>query len=133
MIRILIFLLSILLLVFAATYFASLESRITGEAFGYRFDGPAGLILGALFVAFVVVVFFTSLVKDVASIPSRMRARDKEAKRSRGVAALTRGLEAVAVGDADDAAHHARVARRHLDDVALTRLLTAQGRAIKRR
>ncbi len=42
------------------------------------------------------------------------------------MAALTRGLEAVAVGDASAASHHAKIARRHLDDMALTRLLTAQ-------
>ncbi len=126
MIRILIFLLGVLFFAGAITYFASLDSRITGEAFGLRFDGPSGLIIGAAFLAFLAAIYLTHKIKDILSIPAKIRAKDAAAKRERGVAALTRGLEAVAVGDGEDAAHHARVARRHLEDVALTRLLTAQ-------
>lgn len=126
MVRILIFLLSIVFLAGAITYFASLDSRITGEAFGYRFDGPSGLIVGGLFALFLVAIYLTHTVKNLMALPGKLRAREKEARRERGVAALTRGLEAVAVGDAADASHHAKVARRHLDDIALTRLLTAQ-------
>lgn len=126
MIRILIFLLSIVFLAGAITYFASLDSRITGEAFGYRFDGPSGLIVGGLFALFLLAIYLTHVAKNLMALPGKLKARDKEARRARGVAALTRGLEAVAVGDAADASHHAKVARRHLDDIALTRLLTAQ-------
>jgi HemY protein len=126
MIRILIFLLTIVLFAGSITYFASLDSRIVGEAFGYRFDGPSGLIVGALFAAFLLVIYATHKFKDIMALPGKIKARDKEVRRGRGIAALTRGLEAVAVGDAADAAHHAKVAQRHLDDLALTRLLGAQ-------
>ncbi len=126
MIRILIFLLTIVLFAGSITYFASLDSRIVGEAFGYRFDGPSGLIVGALFAAFLLVIYITHKFKDIMALPGKIKARDKEVRRGRGIAALTRGLEAVAVGDAADAAHHAKVAQRHLDDLALTRLLGAQ-------
>lgn len=126
MIRILIFLLSIVLFAGAITYFAYMDSRITGEAFGYKFDGPSGLIVGGLFLSFLAVIYLTHKIKDILALPARIRAREHAARRERGVAALTRGLEAVAVGDASGAAHHARLAQRNLDDVALTRLLTAQ-------
>lgn len=126
MIRILIFLLSIVFFAFAITYFVSLDSRITGEAFGYRFDGPSGVILGGLFSLFLIVIYITHKAKDIMALPAKIKARDADIRRARGVAALTRGLEAVSVGDAADAAHHARVAQRHLDDIALTRLLSAQ-------
>ncbi len=126
MIRILIFLLFIVFFAGTITILASLDSRITGEAFGYRFDGPSGLILGGLAFLFLAVIYVTHAVKNILAIPGKLKAREKEARRSRGVAALTRGLEAVAAGDAADASHHARVARRHLDDMALTRLLSAQ-------
>ncbi len=126
MIRILIFLLSLVLFAGAVTYFAYMDSRITGEVFGQRIDGPAGLIVGGVFAAFLVVIYVTHKIKDIMALPGKIRAREEAARRARGVAALTRGLEAVAVGDAGGAAHHARLAQRNLDDVALTRLLTAQ-------
>lgn len=126
MIRILIFLLGVIFFAGAVTYFASLDSRITGEAFGMRFDGPSGLIVGGVIAAFLLAIYLTHKIKDILALPGKIRAKDAAAKRERGVAALTRGLEAVAVGDGEDASHHARVARRHLEDVSLTRLLTAQ-------
>ena len=126
MIRILIFLLGVVFFAGAITYFASLDSRITGEAFGYKFDGPSGLIVGGLFALFLIAIYLTHAVKNIMAMPGKIRVREEKARRERGVAALTRGLEAAAVGDAADAAHHAKVARRNLDDIALTRLLTAQ-------
>ena len=126
MIRILIFLLFIVFFAGTITVLTTLDSRITGEAFGRRFDGPSGMIIGGLIFLFLSAIYLTHAVKNILAIPGRMKAREKEARRARGVAALTRGLEAVAAGDAADASHHARVARRHLDDLALTRLLTAQ-------
>lgn len=126
MIRILMFLLGAVFFAFVITSFASVPSRITGEAFGYQFDGPAGLILGGLAFFFLVTIYLTHKIKDILAIPAKIKAKDAATRRERGIAALTRGLEAAAAGDGEDAAHHARVARRNLDDVALTRLLTAQ-------
>jgi HemY protein len=122
----LIFLLSIVFFTFAIWAFTLLDSRITGEAFGYHFDGPSGLILGALIAVFILAIYLTHKIKDILAIPAKIRAKDVQTKRERGIAALTRGLEAAAAGNGDDATHHARVARRNLEDVALTRLLTAQ-------
>ncbi len=126
MIRILIFLLGAVFFAFVITYLATLDHRITGEAFGYQFDGPSGLILGGVVFLFLAAIYLTHKIKDIAAIPAKIRAKDAQTRRERGIAALTRGLEAAAAGDGEDAAHHARVARRNLDDVALTRLLTAQ-------
>ncbi|GJL92692.1 heme biosynthesis protein HemY [Hyphococcus sp.] len=126
MIRILIFLLGAVFFAFAITYFASLDSRITGEAFGTHFDGPSGLIVGGAFAVLLIAIYLTHKTKDILAIPAKLRAKAAQTKRERGIAALTRGLEAAAAGDGDDATHHARVARRNLEDVALTRLLTAQ-------
>jgi len=126
MIRILIFLLTIILIAGTVTFLASLDSHISGEAFGQKFHGPSGLIVGGLIAVFLVAIYLTHKTKDIMALPGKIKARDKEVRRNRGVAALTRGLEAVAVGDAADASHHAKVAQRHLDDLALTRLLSAQ-------
>ncbi|MEO1136249.1 MAG: heme biosynthesis HemY N-terminal domain-containing protein [Pseudomonadota bacterium] len=126
MIRILIFLIGIIFFTYVITLLSNLDSRITGEAFGLHFDGPSGLIIGGLAAVFLGAIYATHKLKDILAIPTKIRAKDAETKRSRGIAALTRGLEAVAAGDGDDAAHHARLARRYLDEASLTRLLTAQ-------
>lgn len=130
MIRILIFILSAVLLAGTVTVLSSFDSRISGEAFGVRFDAHSGVIIGFFLLALATAIYVTHVTKNIIEIPTKMRARDKEAKRARGVTALTRGLEAVAVGDGTAAAHHARIARRHLDDLALTRLLSAQAAQI---
>ncbi len=126
MTRILIFLLWVVLIAGTITVLMTFDSRISGEAFGVRFDSPSWLILGALAFVFFIAVYATHKVKDILMLPAKLRAKDAETKRERGVAALTRGLEAVAVGDAADASHHAKVAQKHLEDLALTRLLSAQ-------
>ncbi len=126
MIRVLIFILSVIFVAGAVTFFASMSERIEAEAFGLKYDIHAGAAIAAMFISALLLIFTTAWFKDLAALPGKLRAREKEARRARGVAALTRGLEAVAVGDAADAQHHARVAHRNLDDSALTRLLTAQ-------
>lgn len=126
MTRILIFLLWVVLIAGTLTVLMTFDSRISGEAFGLRFDSPSWLILGALGFAFFITIYATHKIKDIMMLPAKIRARDARTKRDRGVAALTRGLEAVAVGDAADASHHARVAQKHLENLALTRLLSAQ-------
>ena len=126
MIRIIIFFLLLVFVVSGVTIFVHHDSRIVGEAFGYRFDGPAGLVVGAFVLTIAAAIYFTHLYKSLTTMSSRLKAKEREAKRNRGVSALTRGLEAVAAGDAPGAAHHAKVARNSLEDVELTRLLTAQ-------
>lgn len=130
MIRVLIFILSVIFVAGAVTFFASMSDRIEAEAFGLKYDIHAGAAIATMFVSAVGLVFLTSWFKDLAALPGKIKAREKEARRTRGVAALTRGLEAVAVGDASNAQHHARVAQRNLDDAVLTRLLTAQAAEI---
>ena len=125
-INILIFILSAIFIAAAVTFTASLDARIAGEAFGYSFDAPAGFIIGALLVILFVSIYATAKIKDIIAFRQRMKVREREARQARGIAALTRGLEAVAIGDASDASHHARIAERQLDDIALTRLLSAQ-------
>ena len=130
MTRILIFLLSVLAAVYAITVFAYLDGRIAGEAFGYKFDGPAGLIIGGFFALLLIVIYATHAIKNLLAMPAKLKAREKEARRARGVTALTRGFEALAAGDAAGAAHHAKTARNQLEDVSLTQLLTAQAAQI---
>lgn len=126
MIRLLIFFLLAIFFAGVITALAGAGGRIDIEAFGLAFDIHSGFALGLLAAMFAMAVYVTVFIKDLMALPARLRARDAQARHARGVEALTRGLEAVAVGDATAARHHARVAQRHLDDSSLTRFLSAQ-------
>ncbi|MBB5517565.1 heme biosynthesis HemY N-terminal domain-containing protein [Amphiplicatus metriothermophilus] len=126
MIRILIFILSAAFAAFLLTFLANMDGRIVGEAFDLRFDIHSGFAFGLALTVVGALIWGTSLVKDLAALPGKLKRKAQDARRERGFVALARGLEAAAVGDAEDARHHARVARRNLGESSLTRLLTAQ-------
>ena len=126
MIRILIFILSVILLAALITWLASMDGMISGEAFGVRFDIHAGAAIGAVLVSVIALVRVTMLVRDATYLPKRLEAQLAESKRARGLTALTRGLEAVAAGDGPGAARHARTAQKHLGGAPITRLLAAK-------
>lgn len=130
MIRILQFILFVIFIAFVVTGLTYMSGRIEAEAFGYKYDIHAGVAIGIAAFTIIALAYGIAWFKDLAALPGKLKQREKEARRTRGVAALTRGLEAVMVGDASDAQHHARVAQRNLDDGALTRLLTAQAAEI---
>lgn len=126
MIRILIFILTAVLVAGTITVLFGVDGLIEAEIFGSKVSVHAGFAAGLALILLAAAVFLTAWFKDIAALPEKIRTREREARRARGVQALARGLEAVAVGDAADARRHARVARRNLDESALTRLLTAQ-------
>lgn len=126
MIRVLIFLLLAIFFAGVITVLAGARGRMEIEAFGLALDIHSGFALGMLAVLFALAVYVTVFIKDLMALPARLRTKDMEARRRRGVEALARGLEAVAVGDATAARRHARVAQRHLDESSLTRFLSAQ-------
>ena len=126
MIRILGFLLLCLLIAAVGIWVTTIEGTTTVEVGGQKVVGLTAAFVGAaLFLGFLL-VFGTTIFTWLAGLPARLRRRTREKQQSRGLTALTRGLEAVAAGDAEDARHHARLANRNLDDMGLTRLLTAQ-------
>ena len=126
MIRLLIFILMVIFVVSTATVLADMDSALTAIVLGKKINMPLGLFIGVLVFAAGLLIVGTSVANYFAGMPERMRMRKRQTTMDRGVAALTRGLEAVAVGDPDDAQHHARIARRHLGEGSVTRLLTAQ-------
>lgn len=126
MIRILIFIFSVALVAGIVTVLAGADGWTLAQAFGQTFDIHTGWAAIILLVMLAIVILLTSAYKDLRRLPRDLETRLKEARRGRGVLAVMRGLEAVAVGDADGAVRQARIARRTLEDSALTRLLSAE-------
>ncbi|MEM6747010.1 MAG: heme biosynthesis HemY N-terminal domain-containing protein [Pseudomonadota bacterium] len=126
MIRILIY----ILLVITAAAVITFLTGVTGFAVirweGTQLELPTALLVGLAIIAALTFFFGGQIVSWLTGLPARLRRRSEDAKRARGMMALTRGLEAVAAGDAADAQRHARTASNSLDEPALTRLLTAQ-------
>lgn len=126
MLRVLIFIGSAVFAAAVLTYFLSMGGRLEATAFGQRFDIANGVAALLILFAVAAIVLTTSAVKDLASLPGRLRRREAEARRARGVEALVKGMEALAAGDASAARHQAKIAAKNLDEPAHTRLLLAQ-------
>ncbi|MEM9422914.1 MAG: heme biosynthesis HemY N-terminal domain-containing protein, partial [Pseudomonadota bacterium] len=89
-------------------------------------DAPSGAVLIVLSIFCALLIFGTVVVFGPSRVPSAIKRQRGERRRAKGMVALTRGLEAVAAGDAADAQRHARLAMKQLEEPSITRLLTAQ-------
>lgn len=126
MIRLLIFVLWIIFFAAALTALSSVRSALPVEAFGWKMDIPAGLALAvALFLA-VLVALATSILKDLVGAPTAARARKAIDLREKGLKAITRGLEAIAIGDGAAAKREADRAAKALGGAPVTKLIAAQ-------
>lgn len=126
MIRIFTYIVVVILAAWGATELSKLTGFTVIEINGTRIDVHTGILLFLVGLGLLVFFFGGTFFSWLSRLPQRIRNRGAERKRARGMTALTRGLEAVAAGDAEDAQRHARAASKALDEPALTRLLTAQ-------
>ena len=109
-----------------AAWFADNPGALTLDWRGYRIETSfAVLVLGLLLLLGVVLVAYR-LWRWVLGGPAVFWASRGEARKRRGYQALTRGLVAVAAGDAAEARKLARRTDALLDEPPLTLLLSAQ-------
>ena len=131
MIRMFVFLLVIVGLASLMTLLLSvegvMEARVgSGDGPDTVYDIETGKLLVLIASSFVVVGALTWLGSYLMRLPGKLESRRNERQRRKGMIALSRGLEAVAAGDPEDAQRHAKSALKQLDEPGLTRLLTAQ-------
>lgn len=126
MIRIFTYIVFVIVVAWVITILSGLTGYAVIELEGTRVDVATNLLIGLTIASLLVFFFGGTVTAWLWGLPGRFRQRSRERRRARGMTALTRGLEAVAAGDAGDAQRHARMATRTLDEPALTRLLTAQ-------
>lgn len=126
MIRIFTYIVFVIVMAWLITIVLGLTGFAVIEFEGTRVDVRTNVLLLLGGAALLFFFFGGTITAWLWGLPGRIRQRGQERKRSRGMTALTRGLEAVAAGDADDAQRHAKAAMKALDEPALTRLLTAQ-------
>ncbi|MBB4657562.1 heme biosynthesis protein HemY [Parvularcula dongshanensis] len=126
MLRIFLYLVAVALVAFTAIWVMGIEGFTEVRIGSRSISGSTAAFIGLLMFAGVLLIFGTTIVSALAGLPTRLRRRRQAKQQTRGMVALTRGLEAVAAGDAEDAQRNALLAQRNLEQPALTRLLTAQ-------
>jgi HemY protein len=93
---------------------------------GWEIDTSVGVLIAALAIAALALWLFLGLITRLMRLPARFRRNRRERRRRHGEIALTRGMVALAAGDAAGARRHAGRAEALLQRSPLTLLLSAQ-------
>ncbi|MGE0746867.1 MAG: heme biosynthesis protein HemY [Rhodospirillales bacterium] len=110
----------------AGAWLADRPGSVTLVWQGWRIDTSVGFLAFAVAVAAIAVAVLYRLWLALVHVPANVRSFRSHRRRDKGYDALTRGMVAVAAGDAEEARRQARRADGLLDDPPLTMLLSAQ-------
>jgi HemY protein len=113
-------------LVGIAIWLADNPGSISVNWLGYRIDASFAVLVVAVALVAILVALLYRLWLFVRRAPGHISRAGKERRRRRGYLALTRGMVAVAAGDADEAQRQGKRADGLLSDPPLTMLLSAQ-------
>jgi len=119
-------LLLIAAVVLAAVFFADHPGRVEIVWQGWLIDTSVGVLVVVGLLVAVVVAGLLSVTGAVLGFPGLFMRRRHDRRRRAGYRALTRGMVAVAAGDAQEAQRQARKADLLLAEPPLTLLLSAQ-------
>jgi HemY protein len=114
------------LLLVVAIYFADHPGDVTLQWLGYRVDMHLGAALFVVIIVYLALQFTWWLVRSVLRTPQTLSLALSNSRKAKGYRALTRGLTAVAAGDAGEARRQAKMAHDLLGEPPLTLLLAAQ-------
>jgi HemY protein len=116
---------------------AALLARAPGEVtlrwFGWRIDTSVGVLLVGLGLVFGLGALIYALWRGMIGLPRRLAAQRALARREAGYLAITRGMVAIAAGDAADARKHARRASELLGRPPGALLIGAQAAQLEGR
>ena len=98
---------------------------------GYRIDTSFAFLLGAVAVISVASALLYRFWLFLRRGPEKMKTAWNAKRRQKGYQALTRGMVAVAAGDANEAQRQVRRADVLLDEPPLTMLVSAQAAQMK--
>lgn len=114
------------LLVGSALYFAYNPGAITLQWLGYRLDMHVGAAVFLIVVVYLLLQFLWWLASLIWQSPRSFSLARSNSRKAKGYRALTRGMTAVAAGDAGEARRQAKIAHDLLGEPPLTLLLAAQ-------
>lgn len=120
------YLLIVGVLAFVFVWFADRPGSFSLEWQGYRVDSTAAGLFAMVFLVALVAAALYRFWGAVVRTPKNIKRAFAERKRDKGYQALTRGMVAVAAGDASEAQKYRRKAEGLLQEPPLTMLLSAQ-------
>jgi HemY protein len=126
MIRVLVFLLLLGLVALGIGWMADQPGDIAVRWLGYDVQTSIGVGVGLLVAVALALNVVWAILRFIFRIPSLMSLAAKARRRTKGFAALSRGMIAAGAGDARTARKSAAEAKRHLNDEPLALLLSAQ-------
>ena len=129
MFRALFFLLRLSLLAAIFIWFAERPGTVVLNWQGYEIETSVGFAAGVLGLGVLALILADRLWRAVIVVPAQVRRWRAQQARDAGYDEITKGLVAVAAGDARQAGRHARRARALLPDAPLTGLLNAASAA----
>ncbi len=114
----------------AAVFLADNPGRVEILWQGWQIDTSVGVLIAAAALAALAVALALWLLSLILGSPGAFFRRRRERRRRAGYQALTRGMVAVAAGEAQEARRYARRAEALLAEPPLTLLLSAQAAQI---
>lgn len=124
--RLILWALAIAALIGGATWLADNPGSLTLEWRGWRIDSTVAVLIGAIAAIAMAAAILYRAAWAVWRAPGRVLFWRRMARREKGYRTLTRGLVAIAAGEAEEAQRLAAQAEKLLGDPPLTKLLTAQ-------
>jgi HemY protein len=129
-IRAIIALFVIAVVVGVTVFFAGNPGRVEIWWQGWQIETSVGVLIAAAAAGVLAVAIALRLLALIIGSPAAYVRRRRERRRRSGYQALTRGMVAVAAGDAQEARRYARRAEALLAEPPLTLLLSAQAAQI---
>ncbi|MCW5699541.1 MAG: tetratricopeptide repeat protein [Rhodospirillales bacterium] len=109
-----------------ASWLAGDPGAATLNWMGYRIETSMAVVFAVVILIVLVAAILYRIWWTLRRMPRTLWQGHKERRRRKGTKALSRGLVAVAAGDAETAHRQARRASSMIDDPSLTLLLSAQ-------
>jgi HemY protein len=107
-------------------WLANQQGAANFEWGGYRVETTTTVLIAAVVAVAVATALLYRLCLFICGVPAALGRVRRDGRQRRGFLALTRGMVAVAAGDAEDARRQGKRAEGLLDDPPLTMLLSAQ-------
>ena len=127
MLKTIVYIVALVVVVAAATWFADQPGGITLEWLGYKIQTDnVGVLVVAVLVLAILSALAYRLWLALRRAPGQYVESRRAARQEKGYKALTQGMVAVAAGDAAEAQRQAKRADNLLGDPPLTMLLSAQ-------
>src|ERR1700757_1478492 len=126
MFRILVYLFLLIALAFGLAWLIDHPGEIVLNWQGYRIKTSLMVGLGALLSVVAALVLTWNLLRSAIRSPAAMASASRARRREKGFAALSRGIHAVGIGDAQLAAKAAYQVQKYLPGEPLALLLRAE-------